>query len=130
MRIRTLATVLAGLALAPAIPAFAQYTLDMTEEAGKAPHIRYFGSAKDDKGKQLGDVTVLLVRESSSYVFVTNAGGRFSGALPVSMRLSMVTPKCIKSGFQTVRIAKRTATVGKKSSAQVDCIMRRAPARG
>jgi hypothetical protein len=101
----------------------------MSMEGQEKDHTHYFGTAKDDKGKLLSDVTFLLESERASFVFVTESDGRFRGALPNEIPTATVAPKCSKSGFEVVRVAKRASPKSAASpSVQVDCVLRRAAA--
>lgn len=104
----------------------AQYALDWEEEAhdGRELGVRYFGSAKDEKGVLLPNVTFLLESKDASFVFVSNAEGRFRGTLPKDIPLNSVTPKCSKPGLELVRVNKRPGPKAAQASVQVDCVMR------
>jgi hypothetical protein len=108
--------------------ATAQYVA-MSMESQEKDHTHYFGTAKDDKGTLLSDVTFLLESERASFVFVTESDGRFRGALPNEIPTATVAPKCSKAGFEVVRVAKRASPKSAASpSVQVDCVLRRAVA--
>src|ERR1700722_16786301 len=74
--------------------AAAQYDYDPSAADEQGPAIRYFGSAKDDKGSLLQDVTIELDGNQSAFVFVTDDQGRFRGNLPLGMGSEKVTAKC------------------------------------
>ena len=105
----------------------AQYAYDPTNADEQIPGIRYFGSAKDDKGSLLAGVTVQLSTAHVDFVTVTDEQGRFRTTLPLEMVSALVTPKCFKAGFQSVRVIKRPGT-GPKPTVQVDCVLHRANA--
>jgi hypothetical protein len=96
--------------------------------ADEGPGIRYFGSAKDDKGALLAGVSVQLTSQQLSFLLVTDAEGRFRVNLPLDMRAELVTPKCFKKGFELVQVNKRPGPVGPKLTVQVDCVLRANPA--
>lgn len=107
--------------------AYAQYFSDETLGAATPrDHVRYFGSAKDENGKLLADVTILLEGEQASFVFLTNHDGRFRGALPLQIPGTSVKARCVKSGFESLRIIKRPGPkTGAEPSMQVDCVLRK-----
>jgi hypothetical protein len=104
--------------------ATAQYAYDPANADEQIPGIRYFGSAKDDKGSLLEGVTVQLSTARVDFVTVTDEQGRFRTVLPLEMVSALVTPKCFKVGFQSVRMIKRPGT-GPKPTVQVDCVLHR-----
>jgi hypothetical protein len=106
--------------------AAAQYSYNPAAADEQQPGIRYFGSAKDDKGSLMAGVTVVLDTDQSSFVFITDEQGRFRGTLPLGTLPEKVAPKCSKAGFQFVRVSKRPAPAGPKPVVQVDCVLRRA----
>ena len=108
-------------------PTSAQYALDWEEEAhdGREHGVRYFGSAKDESGKLLPNVTFLLESSHGSFVFVSNADGRFRGTLPKDIEPKGVTPKCSKAGLEFVSATKRLGPKAAAASVQVDCLLRR-----
>jgi hypothetical protein len=107
--------------------ASAQYALDWEEEAhdGRELGIRYFGSAKDEKGVLIPNVTFLLESKDASFVFVSDAEGRFRGTLPKDIPTSSVTPKCSKPGLEQVRVNKRPGPRAAQATVEVDCVLRR-----
>lgn len=110
--------------------ASAQYALDWEEEArdDRERGIRYFGTAKDEKGAFIPNVTFLLESKDGSFVFVSDAQGRFRGYLPKDISPSSVTPKCSKPGLESVRVSKRLGPRAAQATVQVDCVMRPAGA--
>jgi hypothetical protein len=115
-----------GLILEPTV-ARAQYASDFAAESNPNA-IRYFGFAKDVGGRRIADVTVLLKKGPSTYIFITDKTGRFRGELPQSFAMASVKPTCVKAGFQMVRADKRPG-VGTRT-VQVDCAMRPAVTGG
>lgn len=105
--------------------AHAQYTYSPAA-ADELPGIRYFGSAKDEKGALLPDVSVEIDMQNISYLFVTDEQGRYRVNLPLDMRPENVTLKCFKAGFQLVRVNKRPGPAGPKLTVQADCVLRAA----
>jgi len=115
-------------ALMVAIPIRAQYTYDPAAPDEQLPGIRYFGSAKDDRGSLLPGVSVLIDSPQAAYVFVTDEQGRFHGNLPFALTPDKVAPRCFKVGFELVRVNKRPGPQGPKPTVQVDCVLRAAAA--
>jgi len=110
-----------------ALSASAQYGMGMPRFDEHEVGVHYFGSAKDGAGKPLADVTFLLESEQGSFVFVTNADGRFGGTLLLELPISAVAAKCLKQGYAQARVAKRPGVLAaERPTVQVDCIMRRA----
>jgi len=103
--------------------AAAQYVYNPAA-ADEAPGIRYFGSAKDDKGALLPGVSILLSTGQLSFLLVTDNEGRFRSNLPLDMLPGSVTPKCFKAGFQLVQMSKRLGPTGPKVTVQIDCVLR------
>jgi hypothetical protein len=86
--------------------------------------IKYFGAAKDAKGALLKDVTIQLVTQQSTFVFVTDNQGRFRGNLPQGMTPEKVTSTCFKAGFQMTRIDVRQGPKAPKPTVEVNCFLR------
>ena len=63
--------------------ASAQYAFNTPGDDHEENSIHYFGSAKDDKGALLADVTFRLDAKTASFVFVTDAEGEISRCLTV-----------------------------------------------
>jgi len=103
--------------------ASAQYIYNPAN-ADEGPGIRYFGSAKDDKGALLPGVSVLISNDQLSFLLVTDEQGRFRANLPLDMRPETVAPKCFKVGYQILQMSKRLGPTGPKVTVQVDCILR------
>lgn len=107
--------------------AYAQYTYDPSNADEQGPGIRYFGSAKDERGVLIPGVSVFIViGGTSSFVFVTDDQGRFRGILPPALAGSApdtVSAKCSKAGYQFVRAIKRPGMGAPKPYLQVDCVL-------
>jgi hypothetical protein len=104
----------------------AQYALDWEEEArdDREHGVRYFGSAKDEKGALIPNVTFLLESDQGSFVFLSNSEGRFRGTLPKDIPTASVKPRCSKPGLEFVSVSKRTGPRAAAASVQVNCVMR------
>lgn len=108
--------------------ASAQYAFESVDQ-DELDGVRYFGSAKDEKGALLSDVTFRIESDRAAFMFISDAEGRFRGMLPIDIPLKSVTPACFKEGHEAVRVTKRPGPkTAKHSSVQVDCIMRKAAA--
>jgi hypothetical protein len=110
-------------------PALAQegYALESPlDDHDETKSIRYFGSAKDNRGALLAEVTVLLDTANVSRIFVTDTNGRFRAHLPLDTPMSAVTPNCAKEGYVVERVTKRPGPKLGRASVQVDCVLRRA----
>jgi hypothetical protein len=107
--------------------AYAQYTYDPSNPDEQAPGIRYFGSAKDERGVLIPGVSVFIViGGKSSFVFVTDDQGRYRGTLPLALAGSApdaVAAKCSKAGYQFVKAIKRPGMGAPKPYMQVDCVL-------
>lgn len=130
IRWRTFVGSLVGLAVAlgPAARVHAQYTADGPEDLQKGSGVRYFGSAKDEDGARLADVSFLFETAQASFVFVTDGSGRFRGMLPLDTLAKPVTAKCWKAGLQTLRVERRAGPKTARPTMQVDCVLRKATA--
>jgi len=124
---RSRAAMLGGVAALTMISsASAQYVYNPANADEQVNGIRYFGSAKDNNGALLQGVTILLDANILSYVAVTDEQGRFRVSLPLDgWGADKVLPTCFKSGFEVVRITKRSGT-GPRPTVQVDCVLRHA----
>ena len=110
-------------------PASAQegYALESPlDDHDETKSIRYFGTAKNDRGELLADVTVLLDMTNVSRIFVTDASGRFRAHLPLNTPMRAVTPSCAKEGYVMDSVKKRPGPRTGRASVQVDCVLRRA----
>lgn len=111
-------------------PALAQYVFDPANADEQAkPGTLYFGSAKDDGGRYLRDVTVVLEGQQTSFVLITSAAGRFRGKFLIDAPPKDVKAACSKAGFSLLRVSKRVSTSGATPSVQIDCILTRGTAR-
>lgn len=106
--------------------ASAQYSFDPAADHEQGPAIRYFGSAKDDRGILLPGVSIQIDSPDSVYVFVTDEQGRFRANLPLETVPEKVTVKCFRTGLQLVRVIKRPGPKTPRPTVQVDCILRQA----
>lgn len=117
---------LAGLLLILAIrPVCAQYTYDPAnpdEQPGAG--LRYFGSVKDENGALISGASIMIETKQESFVFVTNALGRFRGLLPMALAGTPTELRCSKPGYQLVRIRKRPGPKSQQFTMQVDCVLR------
>lgn len=104
--------------------ASAQYTADGPEDRRDAVGVRYFGSAKDERGAYVADTSFLFETAQASFVFVTDATGRFRGMLPLDTASKPVAAKCWKAGFETVRINRRPGSKSGRVTQQFDCVLR------
>ena len=107
--------------------AYAQYTFDPAN-ADELPGIRYFGSAKDENGVLLANVTVLVTfGDKTDFVFITDEQGRFRGILPQALGgagIGKISPTCSKKGYQFLRSTNRVGVDAPKPYVQVDCVLR------
>lgn len=110
-------------------PVHAQYNYDPAAADEQLPGIRYFGSAKDERGSLLPGVSILIDSPQAAFVFVTDDLGRFHGNLPLDLGADKVAPKCFKVGFELIRVNKRPGPQGPKPTVQVDCVLRPASPR-
>jgi len=104
--------------------ATAQYVFEEPVHDADKIGVRYFGFAKDPKGARLENVTILLESGPSSFIFVTDANGRFRGTLPLELPANAVTPTCSKEGHISVRTTKRPGPKSARPTVQIDCILR------
>jgi hypothetical protein len=116
-----------GMLALAASASHAQYTFDPSaaDELDK-PGVMFFGVAKDENGKPVADVLVLLEDIDTNFTLVTNELGRYRAMLPVGTTLTSVSATCSKPGYVAVRVAKRPGA--KRSTGptvQVDCLLRR-----
>jgi hypothetical protein len=124
-RQRRVAKLIGSIACVAMSAASAQYRFDPSAADEQGPSIRYFGSAKDEKGALLPGVSVQIDGADSVYVFVTDEEGRFHANLPLEMIPEKVTSKCFKEGLRQLRVTTRPGPAGVKPSVQVDCVLRR-----
>ena len=108
-------------------PAFAQYSFDPNNADEQTPGIKYFGSAKDDRGALLTGVTVLVEHE---FEMVTDDTGRYRGNIPfgLSSTENMIVG-CSKPGYTETRMVKIPGPQNAvKQTVEVDCVLRKDPA--
>jgi hypothetical protein len=119
--------VLCGLVLCgvASSPATAQYAYDPTaaDELGKPGNL-YFGSARDERGRYVPDVTITLETHQTNFVLVTDDKGRFRAKLPLATLAANVKPTCSKPGYLVLRVTKRPGPKGAPTPVQVDCLLR------
>lgn len=101
-----------------------QYSFNPANADEQMPGIRYFGSAKDEKGALVSGAVIRLEAAKVEYVLLTDDQGRFHQMLQVDAVPENVSATCSKSGYAVVRIVKRKGT-GPRPSVQVDCVLRR-----
>lgn len=112
--------------LLPTIPlAAAQYAFDTSRDGHAETGTRYFGSARDDQGTRLPDVIFLLDSPQVTFSFVTDGSGRFAGVAPVELRAGTASARCVKAGFQQVRLSQRPGPRNGRRTLQIDCVLRR-----
>lgn len=117
--------VLAAAGLLVMASSSAQYVFDsLAEDDHDEGGIRYFGSAKDQKGKLVAGASIVVVDPQAAFIFVTNDEGRFRGRLPAGTDTSQVQLKCSKAGYQQVRVTKRPGPANAEPTVQVDCLLR------
>ena len=117
-------------ALLVAGPARAQYVFDPANADEQAkPGTLYFGSAKDDGGRYIRDVTVVLEGQQTSYVLITSAAGRFRGKFLIDAPPKDVKASCANAGYSLLRVSKRLSLSGTAPSVQIDCVLVRGAAR-
>jgi hypothetical protein len=121
---RSVTSMIGAIAVLVISSASAQYTFDPSAADEQGNGVKYFGSAKDDRGSLIPGVTVLLTSGQNSFVFVTDDTGRFRGFLPAETAPKTVSPKCSKSGFEFVKAIQRLGLDAPKPYVQVDCVLR------
>ena len=105
--------------------AYPQYLFDPSNADEQTPGIRYFGSAKDEKGVLMPGVTVFIEYGSKSFVFVTDDQGRFRGFVPLTLPApDKSSSKCSRPGYQLVSATERPGLNAPKPYVQVDCVLR------
>jgi hypothetical protein len=107
-------------------PAPAQYAYDPTaaDELGKPGNL-YFGSARDERGRYVPDVTITLETHQTNFVLVTDQSGRFRAKLPLETLAANVRPTCSKPGYLTRRVSKRPGPRDGPQVVQVECLLQR-----
>ena len=114
-------------ALSLASPARGQYVFNpaAADEIDK-PGVHFFGVAKDERGRPVPDVLVVLEDIDTNFTLVTNELGRYRAMLPVGTTMASVSASCSKPGYVAVRVAKRPgARRATGPTVQVDCLLRR-----
>ena len=113
------------LALAAAVPAVAQYAYDPSaaDELEKPGNL-YFGSARDEAGTRIPDVTIILETSQTNFTLVTDEQGSFRAKLPLDVLPDGVRASCSRPGYVVVRVTKRLGLKKGKSPVQVDCLLR------
>jgi hypothetical protein len=108
-------------ALLPFSPAQAQYSFDPNNADEKGPGIKYFGSAKDDKGALLPGATVMIAHY---FTMVTDEQGRYRGNVDASYTVDNTPVGCSKPGYTFVRMTKRKGPAGGvKQTVEADCVL-------
>jgi hypothetical protein len=114
---------LAALALILATPAAAQYTFDPNAADEQGPGIKFFGSAKDDKGVLIPGVSVFVTK---SFVLFTDKQGRYRGNVDLGADTAKAPIECTKPGYETVSVTKRPGPANmKKQTIEANCVMRK-----
>jgi hypothetical protein len=103
--------------------AVAQYVYN-PNNADEGPGIRYFGSAKDDSGALLPNVSIQISSNNLTYMLVTDEQGRYRELVPLDMVPDKTTIKCFKAGYELVRLNTRLGPSAPKQTVQADCILR------
>jgi len=109
-------------------PAWAQYTYNPNNADEKTPGVRYFGSAKDERGALLAGVVVIVRTSLGNYTLLTDETGHFHVKVPFNLIPSgeLVFTTCYKAGYELVRLTKRPGIPGQNPAEQIDCVLRRA----
>lgn len=120
----------AGMLGSALVPVFAQYTYNPNNADEKTPGVRYFGSAKDDRGALLAGVVVIVRTSLANYTLLTDETGHFHVKVPFHLIPSgqLVFTTCYKSGYALVRMTRRPGIPGQNPAEQIDCVLRRAAA--
>lgn len=115
-----------AMALIALIPsAWGQYSYSPYNPDEQGHNVRYFGSAKDNRGALIPGVMILLYSRQGSFIFVTDDQGRFHDNLPFAKPPDDATVKCVKTGFEVVQIIRRPGPTGEpRPTVQVDCVLR------
>lgn len=108
-----------------ASPLQAQYVFDPSNADEQGPGIKYFGSAKDDRGALLSGVTIVI---AGSFTLVTDAQGRYRGLVDDIYPGATTPIGCSKPGYAFVRVDKRPGpTNGTRKTFQADCVLHKSP---
>jgi hypothetical protein len=89
----------------------------------------YFGSAKDEDGRYLPGVTVVLVTPQVDFVTVTDPTGRFRLEVPKEVNDTDVSPRCSKNGYAVGRVIKRPPRADATTPVELNCLLDRDPPR-
>ncbi len=109
--------------LLPFSPAMAQYNFDPNNADEQGRGIKYFGSAKDERGALIAGASILVAHE---YVMVTDATGRYRGNLDPLYTGDRTAVGCSKPGYAFVKVTKREGPVNAvKQTVQADCVLRK-----
>ena len=106
-------------------PALAQYVFDPSNADEQGPGIKYFGSAKDDRGALLPGVTITI---AGAFTLVTDAQGRYRGLVDDIYQGDKTPIGCSKPGYSFVRMDRRAGPAGgARQTYQADCVLRKNP---
>ena len=112
-------TAIAGLVLVS--PASAQYIFDPRNADEQGGGIKYFGSAKDDRGSLVPGATIQI---AGAFTLVTDDQGRYRGFVNEIYPGETTPIVCSKPGYQFVRVIKRPGPAGGVAQTfQADCIL-------
>ena len=121
MRLTLICAVFVCSGLMFAAPASAQYSYNPNNADEQGPGIKYFGSAKDDRGALPPGVSIIIQHE---IILVTDEQGRYRGNVDYIYTWDHTTVTCSKPGYSFVRVNKRPGPAGlKKKTVQADCIL-------
>lgn len=115
---------LCGLLFAPLATAQYSYDPSAADELSKPGHI-YFGASRDETGRYVPSVTIVLESELTNFVLITDAQGRFRARLPPDTLPANVRVTCSKPGYLVLRVTRRLPPRAARSPVQVDCVLRR-----
>jgi hypothetical protein len=111
--------------VAASLPVSAQYVFDPSNADEQGPGIKYFGSAKDDRGALLPDVTITIAH---AFTLVTDAQGRYRGLVDDIYAGDKTPIGCSKPGYSFVRIDRRAGPAGgARQTYQADCVLHKNP---
>jgi hypothetical protein len=112
-------SVLAGLAVISS--ASAQYIFDPSNADEQGGGIKYFGSAKDDRGSLVPGATIQI---AGAFTLVTDEQGRYRGFVNEIYPGETTPIVCFKPGYAFVRVIKRPGPAGGVAQTfQADCIL-------
>jgi hypothetical protein len=108
-------------ALAFVSSASAQYIFDPRNADEQGGGIKYFGSAKDDRGSLVPGATIQI---AGAFTLVTDEQGRYRGFVNEIYPGETTPIVCSKPGYQFVRVVKRPGPAGGVAQTfQADCIL-------